>query len=63
VTTGDWSVIGVAIFFMGVFVGKTVEAYLWRATANDYLRRASGGKLYVVRVDPASDVWNGRTSR
>lgn len=58
-------VIGLMLaFFVGVFVGKMAEAFLWRSTANDFLRRASGGRLFVVREDPGpSSTWDGRTSR
>lgn len=39
------------VFWLGVLVGEKLEAKAWEATSGDYLKRESGGRVFIVRED------------
>jgi hypothetical protein len=46
------TIVGFSVgLFVGTFAGSFLEARLWRASAGHFLRKESGGRLYVVREE------------
>lgn len=58
-TAGDFVMLLILVFGLGVFVGTWAEARKWREKGDhEYLNRMASGKhLYVVRRD--SEGWGG----
>jgi len=46
-TADDWLIFAAGML-VGLLIGKWIEAWAWRVTADDFRERRSAGKKYVV---------------